>query len=76
MRVGLRRGAASWRHRENANARPAHFQTFVLHLVRARGHGSLSYMAQKRIEVVFDEKVAELLVDESAGCDIGTNVIA
>ena len=43
------------------NVRPAHFQLFCLRKVRAKGHGSLSYLAQRKIESVFEEKVQELL---------------
>ena len=46
------------------NATPDHFAMFVLHRMRAKGHGSLSYVASKRIERVFEEWVEALLEED------------
>ena len=46
------------------NATPDHFAMFVLHRMRAKGHGSLSYVASKRIESVFEEWVEALLEED------------
>ena len=46
------------------NATPDHFAMFVLHRMRAKGHGSLSYVASKRIERVFEEWVDALLEED------------
>ena len=46
------------------NATPDHFAMFVLHRMRAKGHGSLSHVASKRIESVFEEWVEALLEED------------
>lgn len=46
------------------NATPGHFTMFVLTRMRAKGHGSLSYLATKRIEAIFEAKVEELLAED------------
>ena len=46
------------------NVRPAHFQLFCLRKVRAKGHGSLSYLTTRRIEAIFEEKVEEVLEED------------
>ena len=47
-----------------ANPRLEHFQLFVLHTYRAAGHGSLSYLAQRKIEAIFEAKIQELVEEE------------
>ena len=46
------------------NATPGQFLMFVLHRMRAKGHGSLSYLATRRVEAVFDERIEELLTEK------------
>ena len=43
------------------NATPDHWMMFVLRKMKAKGHGSLSYIATKRIEAMFEERVEELI---------------
>ena len=46
------------------NASPNHFSMFVLQRMRAKGHGSLSYLTTRRIEAIFEEKVEEVLEED------------
>ena len=57
-RTGLGRGRFN-------NARPHHFLMYVLHKVRAQGHHSLTYLAQRKIESIFEEHVQSLLTDDA-----------
>jgi len=49
------------------NATPQHFTMFVLHRMRAKGHGSLSYVASRRVEAVFEARVEELIAEDKMG---------
>ena len=49
------------------NATPHHFGLFVLHRMRAKGHGSLSHVASRRVEAMFEERVEALLAEDRKG---------
>ena len=40
-----------------ANPNPEHFKRFMLHWARAKGHATLSYMATRKLESIFEEGV-------------------
>jgi hypothetical protein len=44
-----------------ANPNPAHWQRYVMRVMQRQGHGSVSYMASRVAETIFEEKVEAIL---------------